>query len=148
MCAPGLLALTELQFPAETTAVREGLARLMASPCLQGLGAEDRGTAEVVLAEALNNVVEHAYARWSGDVLVTLRREPTQVEVRITDHGLPMPQASPPQGALPEIGAFDDLPEGGFGWFLIRSLARELTYRRQGERNELTFAIPVDNWEA
>ena len=37
------------------------------------------------------------------------------------------------------------LREGGYGWFLIRSLARALTYQRVGDTNCLTFWVPVDH---
>lgn len=138
---------TELRFPADTLAVRDGLAALMSSPSLARLDDEDRGTAELLLAEALNNVVEHAYARWSGEIAVRLALQAEGVDVVITDQGLPMPHATPPKGQLPELDDAD-LPEGGFGWFLIRSLAQDLNYRRVEETNELTFRIPINNWEA
>ncbi|WP_280514091.1 hypothetical protein [Allosediminivita pacifica] len=35
------------------------------------------------------------------------------------------------------------LPEGGFGWFLIHELARELAYRHDGGMNRLTFRLPL-----
>jgi len=141
--APGLA----FDFPATVAAVRDGLAQVLSSPGLAELAEEDRGTAELLLAEALNNVVEHAYARWPGDIRLTLARQGTGLAVCICDQGLPMPGATPPKGELPSIGALADLPEGGFGWFLIRSLAQELTYHRHADRNELRFYIPVDNWE-
>ena len=37
-----------------------------------------------------------------------------------------------------------DLPEGGFGWFLIRSLTRDLTYLREDGYNMLCFCVDVD----
>jgi serine/threonine-protein kinase RsbW len=154
MCAASPLpqmaavALCAATFPASMTEVRTGLALLLASPALCGLGPDDRGTAELLLAEALNNVVEHAYARWSGEIEVRLGRGSGHVDVCIIDQGLPMPDVTPPAGHLPTIGAPEDLPEGGFGWFLIRSLAEDLSYRRIANRNELSFRIPLDNWES
>ncbi|NBZ89543.1 ATP-binding protein [Stagnihabitans tardus] len=136
----------EWTFDATPHAVREGLACLLKSPALASLGEEDRGTAELLLAEALNNVVEHAYARWTGDIRISLRSEGSHIQVRITDQGLPMPGGAPPRGELPEIEAQEDLPEGGFGWFLIRSLSEDLSYLRLGDSNALSFRIPVDNW--
>lgn len=136
----------EWTFEATPGSVRDGLAVLLQSPALASLREEDRGTAELLLAEALNNVVEHAYARWPGDIRVSLRPEGTHIQVRITDQGLPMPGGAPPRGTLPEIEAQEDLPEGGFGWFLIRSLSEDLSYLRLGDSNALSFRIPVDNW--
>ena len=146
--AEGGSASVDLTFAATTFAVRTGLTQLAAMPLLASLGPEDRGTAELLLAEALNNVVEHAYARWPGDITLHLARAGGHISVVIRDQGLPMPGNTPPQGALPRLDAPESLPEGGFGWFLIRSLAKDLTYRRLGAVNELHFRIPVDNWEA
>jgi len=39
--------------------------------------------------------------------------------------------------------AIADLPEGGFGWGLIRALSSGLSYRRMSERNRLAFRIPL-----
>lgn len=136
----------DLTLAADPLSVRDALGRLMVCQGLADLSDEDRGTVELLLAEAMNNVVEHAYARWPGEIAVAIHRDAAAIAVRITDQGLPMPDATPPEGRLPAMDA-DDLPEGGFGWFLIRTLAQDLTYRRQGEVNELTFCIPVNTWE-
>ncbi len=125
--------------------VRDGLRGLMACPLVQNLSEGCLGTTELVLAEALNNVVEHAYARYPGQIEIEIRRDPDQLRFHIRDQGLPMPGAEPPAGRLPEPAAFDDLPEGGFGWFLIRALAQDLAYRRDGERNLLSFGVILDN---
>jgi serine/threonine-protein kinase RsbW len=125
--------------------VREGLRDLMRCPLVQNLSPDCLGTTELVLAEALNNVVEHAYANYSGQIEVEVRRDPDQLRFHIADKGLPMPGAEPPLGRLPAVGALQDLPEGGFGWFLIRSLSQDLAYRREGERNLLSFGVFVDN---
>ncbi|MBI1173023.1 ATP-binding protein [bacterium] len=125
--------------------VRAGLADLMACPIVQGLSADCLSTTEIVLAEALNNVVEHAYARFAGEIEVELRRDSDQLRFHIKDKGLPMPDAEPPAGYPPAVGSFDDLPEGGFGWFLIRTLSCDLAYRREGDLNLLSFGVVLDN---
>ena len=126
-------------------AVRDGLQALFACSLLASLPDEVRGTAEIVLAEALNNVVEHAYASYPGKITVQLRPCDTGLRFGISDTGLPMPGSEPPKGDLREPSGFDDLPEGGFGWFLIRTLSHDLSYRREGGRNCLDFCISVDN---
>ncbi len=125
--------------------VREGLRDLMRCALVCDLSQDCLGTTELVLAEALNNVVEHAYASYAGQIEVEVRRGPGQLRFHIADKGLPMPGAEPPKGHLPAVGAFEDLREGGFGWFLIRSLSQDLIYRREGERNLLSFCVLVDN---
>lgn len=125
--------------------VREGLRNLMTCHLVQDLSPDCLGTTELVLAEALNNVVEHAYACYSGQIEVEVQRGQDQLRFHIADKGLPMPGAEPPMGRMPEVGAFEDLPEGGFGWFLIRSLVQDLAYRREGEMNLLSFGVLMNN---
>lgn len=121
-------------------AIRHGLAQLLAMSPLRELSDAGRGTAEIVLAEALNNIVEHAYADCSGDVCVDVTRCDGDILCQIRDHGRPMPGGTPPNGDLLPFDS-GDLPEGGFGWFLIRTLARDLSYHRDGAENVLIFRL-------
>ena len=53
-----------------------------------------------------------------------------------------MPGGTPPAGTLPDLGVeVQDMPEGGFGWFLIRSLVDEMTYERCNTGNCLMLCI-------
>jgi len=133
-------AALQLTIPGHAEAVSAGLRALLDARLLRALPDEGRGTAELVLAEVLNNIVEHAYARHSGEIEVTLSRDAGGILCEVADTGLPMPQGAPPAGQLPPLEG-DDLPEGGFGWHLIRSLARDLEYRREGGRNLLRFRL-------
>ena len=133
-----------LVITSDPLAVRAGLANLLASPLLGALNDAARGTAEIVLAEVLNNIVEHAYADISGDILITLCNQPGGVVVDIHDQGHPFPQETLPQGTLPKTCPTNGLPEGGFGWFLIRSLVQNLTYRRDKLGNHLSFILPTE----
>lgn len=129
---------------ANPDAVRKGLARMMALQPLAGLSGEDRGAAEIVLAEILNNVAEHAYSGATGTVAVTLLPVPTGLDCLVVDQGVAMPDNQLPAGRLtagPGTG-IDELPEGGFGWHLIRFLTRNLVYVRQGDCNRLSFILP------
>jgi serine/threonine-protein kinase RsbW len=89
----------------------------------------------------MNNIVEHAYADRQGQIDVTLWTAPDGLRCRLADNGAPMPGALP-GGALPRITPEGDLPEGGFGWFLIRQLARDVVHLRRDGVNLLTFRIP------
>ncbi|MBT53569.1 MAG: hypothetical protein CMF72_09255 [Mameliella sp.] len=102
-------------------------------------------TWELVVAEVLNNIVEHAYQdRAGGDILLRLRFGHERLTVEFTDFGLPMPSGVAPDGALANVDVpVEELPEGGFGWFLIRSLSEDLTYCHDGGRNLLTLAISL-----
>lgn len=131
--------------PATVLDVRAGLRDLMTCALVHDLGRDSLGTTELVLAEVLNNVVEHAYSAVPGMIEVEVQRTPNRLRFHISDTGLPMPGAEPPPGRLPDIAAFEDLPEGGFGWFLIRCLAEDLRYSREDGSNRLSFHISVDN---
>lgn len=128
----------------DAVAVRNGLKTLVTSPPLSCLAEDERGTAEVVLAEALNNIVEHAYAATSGVIEVRLATLSVGIACQITDSGAAMPGSVLPAGVLPDMAnrSLEDLAEGGFGWFLIRSLTTDLCYRRDGPMNRLSFTLP------
>jgi serine/threonine-protein kinase RsbW len=125
--------------------VREGLKNLLGDPIFQGLSADEKGRIEIVLAEVLNNVFEHAYAKHPGTTAVMMQRKHAGLHVRITDTGLPFPGAALPKGDFPQLGPCPDLPEGGFGWALIRSLTTNLTYCRAGAENRLCFQISLSD---
>lgn len=138
---PDLNRSAQVTIAADPLAVRDGLAILFDTALLRSLADDDRGTAEIVLAEALNNIVEHAYARHAGEIEITLLLHQNALICRIIDTGLPMPNDALPAGHLAEFAPTDDLPEGGFGWFLIRTLSRDLDYRRVDGRNHLSFRL-------
>ena len=133
--------LIRLVVPSDPLAVRDALHGLFQGQTLRLLPDAERGTAEIVLAEVLNNVVEHAYASASGEIEVTIRVAGGALTCTITDRGNHMPGHMLPDGLLDIPPALADLPEGGFGWHLIRALASDLAYRRVGDRNELSFRL-------
>lgn len=124
-------------------AVRHGLASLFAQEPLTIISAEMRGNAELVMAEALNNIVEHAYAEKAGLIEIAVDLGADGLECTITDHGAPMPNNTLPQGKAYDYDTMDELPEGGFGWFLIHSLAQDLQYSRFRDQNFLRFRLPI-----
>lgn len=132
---------TQVTIPGDALAVREGLKALFDTIVLRSLPADGRGTAEIVLAEALNNIVEHAYACHAGEIEISLQLRPNELVCRITDTGLPMPDARLPEGKLAATVSAEDLPEGGFGWYLIRTLSHDLRYHREDGRNQLSFRL-------
>lgn len=132
-------AAFRLTLAADPLAVRQALARIMASCLVAALTDDHRASVEIVLAEVLNNIAEHAYAAGKGDISVSLQAIPAGLDCRISDQGQPMPDGAIPSGTLP-VEAY---PEGGFGWFLIRSLTTGLDYRRVDGTNQLHFVIPA-----
>ncbi|MEX5728110.1 serine/threonine-protein kinase RsbW [Rhodovulum iodosum] len=137
---PGAAPALVLDFAARPFEVRRSLATVARHLTEAGLGPETRGRVEIVLAEALNNIVEHAYrGQPAGRVTLALRREGGLARVRLCDHGAPMPDGAPPARA-PARGT---LPEGGFGWTLIRALSARAAYRRMTGGNCLDLEIAL-----
>ena len=140
-----LLDDVRLDFDGSLLGVREVLARVMRSIDILSLDPEEKGSVELVLAEALNNVVEHAY-RGAAErpVHLELHHAADGLHVLIRDSGRPMPEERLPLSDLstPD-GEGPDAPEGGFGWFIIRHIARDIAYRRRDAENVLTFRVAV-----
>jgi serine/threonine-protein kinase RsbW len=134
-----------LIFPGDETSVRSALKTAMGTFRSMDLGAQCHGVVEIVLAEVLNNVVEHAYAEHGRGVIeIEVDLLGDALAFRITDDGRPMPEGEMPEGRRHDLDVPpDELPEGGFGWFLIRELTERLQYYRSGNRNTLTFRIPL-----
>ncbi|RMH49059.1 MAG: ATP-binding protein [Alphaproteobacteria bacterium] len=99
---------------------------------------------KLVLSEALNNVVEHAYAGDAPDgeaIAIAMELGERGLTLTIRDRGRPMPDGLP-KPELPSIPAQTEaLPEGGFGWSLIHLICTDVTYRRDGDENVLRLSL-------
>lgn len=128
-------------------AVRGLLATLMRDLSTADVPDGACGMVELVLAEALNNVVEHAYRGAPGGVItVHTALRGNVLSLRITDDGAPLPGGALPHPDDPALpGPRADLPEGGFGWRLIHALTTRLDYTRTGGRNRLTLDFDLDH---
>lgn len=134
-------------FTAGDIATRAVLKDLVARLSVAGIGCDDLATIELILAEALNNIVEHAYADAPGPVELSVEMQRRGLACQIVDKGCPMPTGEPPNPPLPTIAPPVDIPEGGFGWHIIRCLTTNLTYRRDGVRNTLSMMVPLTDFE-
>ena len=129
------------------TAVRQGLKSTLGGLAELPLHPEELGTVETVLAEVMNNIVEHAYEdRGVGVIEMKITPEPDALDVFESDDGRAMPGGILPSGKPANVDVpLDELPEGGFGWFLIRTLTEGIEYARRDDKNTLTFRIPLEN---
>jgi len=130
-----------LRLIATDLTVRETLSVLRARFVAQNVPEDVCGSVELVLAEALNNIVEHAYPPdRPGDVLLALSLTADRLRCTLRDRGVPLAGLTLPDGGRPDPEvARDALPEGGFGWYLIRDLSDHLSYARTAEENVLTL---------
>ena len=135
-----------LAFPGTAGSVRGALTTVRSALRGMGVPQETCGIVEFVLAEVLNNIVEHAYAgNAAGFVELDLERREGALAFEMRDWGHPMPGSAAPDGQPKDLEVpIPDLPEGGFGWHLIRSLTLDLSYDRTGSANVLRFLVPLN----
>lgn len=119
--------------------VRWMLGELRARLAAENLRDDDCSNIEIALAEALNNIVEHAYRPGPhGLITLTLSVGQRHLTCELRDQGAAMPGLAPPDGTVPDVTCpRATLPEGGFGWSLIRALTARLHYLRDEEENRL-----------
>ncbi|MGX0877613.1 serine/threonine-protein kinase RsbW [Roseovarius sp. MBR-154] len=128
------------------TAVRDLLIDLRTRLLAAHLSAEHCGTIEIALAEALNNIVEHAYpSDTPGQIALRIDLSPVRLRCELRDQGTALPALAPPDTGLPDLGGpRASLPEGGFGWSLIRTLTTRMSYERGTDENRLTLEFNLD----
>lgn len=168
--AKDITAAMRLYLAPDFDSVRVALARVATELERHGVAPDRIGGAELVLAEVLNNIVEHAFLDMQGRgpadepgdgrgggsdsgpggvsegrIEIAVAAVDGRMRCDVRDNGCAMPGGKIPLGSPMTPGLkLSDLPEGGFGWFLIRSLVEELDYRRDGRENILSFSIPFD----
>lgn len=138
-----------LQMPSKEEAVRPTINSLLEFLRAQRpFHPELHSEVEIVLAEILNNVVEHGHARIEeGIATVSISIQETELKIEIIDRGHPMPNMRLPEenrtSQAPAQMPLQDLPEGGFGWALIRMLAKRIGYQRIDGQNRLTVVMAM-----
>jgi len=95
----------------------------------------------LALAEGFTNAVRHAHADLPSDtpIEIELVLQPERIEICIFDQGAPF---DPDSLREPKPGA---LREGGYGWFLLRRLADQVTYNRTAITSSVTADSDLNN---
>jgi serine/threonine-protein kinase RsbW len=130
---------------AELDDVRQALKDLRTRFASQ-VNSDVMGRLELVLAEVMNNVAEHASldpvpGMKSHTIHLCVVMHDNGLSCAITDDGGTLPADCLLPRALPTLDPLD-LPEGGFGWCLIQGLTQSLCYYREDHRNCLAFMVP------
>lgn len=98
---------------------------------------------ELVLEELLVNHVSHAYGAAEGNSEVACFCQPGFFCLELADEGPPF---DPLQQAQPDLTlAAEERPIGGLGIHMVRSLADEIHYRREAERNVTTVCFALNS---
>lgn len=96
---------------------------------------------ELILVEAVNNVIEHSYRYQTGFPIHAIFEETeSEIVLTIKDNGSMVPlavKAAATQAAMPDI---DGLPEGGWGLGLINAFADRIEYQTGDGENIMVFA--------
>lgn len=134
---------------AQELAVRQTLIDMRAR--FAGSDRDAASRAELVLAEVMNNIVQHGTGRgkkpasdaagMAVTIHLTVARHKGGLCCAVLDDGRPLP----PSCLLADAPAVDLVvpPCGGFGWPIVRALTRSLFYYREGPRNVLSFNVPL-----
>ena len=140
---PAAVGLLSTRFPATADAVRGQLSAVSRLFEAKGLTENLRSDVAIVLGEVLNNIVEHSVANRDGSWIgLEVLREDGGVQIETVDRGRPLPPQLLASATLPERPVdIPDLPEGGFGWFIIHSLAQDMVYERSAGTNRLSFFL-------
>lgn len=131
-----------------TIASRDLLGGVVAGLC-QTLGREHGiegldGDVLTAFNEAFNNVVIHAYKGGGGNVQLELAVDDSELVIRLLDSGRPfrLEDIGTPAFVEGDDLALEDLPEGGMGVYLMRTVMDDVCYvaaSSAGDRNCLTM---------
>ncbi|MCU0426747.1 MAG: ATP-binding protein [Candidatus Kapabacteria bacterium] len=106
------------------------------------LAPSDAAQLEIAVVEACNNIVEHAYANTKGIITVDIFLTDQKFVVNLRDTGKAMVDAHQIKDSTAldfDIDNLDDLPEGGFGMFLMDTIVDERKYFSENGINTLTL---------
>lgn len=95
---------------------------------------------ELVLEEALMNVISHAFtdaARHDIDLRVQI--EPETIAMHFEDDGIAFDPLQAAEPTLPK--SIDEAVPGGLGLMLVRKFSRSVAYERRSGRNHLTVNV-------
>ncbi len=101
--------------------------------------------ANIVMEEALVNIINYAYENKEEKhkILFRLKIENGELVLNIEDDGKPFNPLSVPE---PDINVpVEEREIGGLGVYLIRQLAKSVSYARHDTKNILTIKISIDH---
>lgn len=133
-----------LRLPARIDSVKRfcDFARSVASDA--EFTAEELDRLDLIIEEIIVNIARYAYGEpETGEAeLACAVVGPHRLRVEISDSGRAF---DPLTRNLPDLsGGLAERTPGGLGIFLVRSIAESISYRREGERNVLSFFFSKD----
>lgn len=132
-------ALTSLKLPATLENLELWMRTI--SDCARGLGFDPKRISEMGLAleEALVNICSYSYPEGHGEAEIICKADDHNLIVEVIDSGIPFDMTE-----LPDPDTTTDISErriGGLGIFLVKKMANEVHYHREGDRNILNLVF-------
>ncbi|MBK7105609.1 MAG: ATP-binding protein [Ignavibacteriae bacterium] len=98
---------------------------------------------ELSLAEALNNIIKHAYKGEENNTIeISLEIISNKFKVILSDFGIERSNLNKPTLEF-DPNDIESLPEGGMGLFIIEQLMDETNYLRDGNKNIFTMVKTI-----
>lgn len=145
VCIPSAGKLL-LRYTSSNLGTRQAMKALLHGLNPWQLSATDQGKIQVALVEVLNNIVKHAYRnQGSGIIEITCQPFSGHLGFEIADSGIPLPAHCLTNDHMSAVDIQASLPEGGFGWFLIRQLSYDITHKRHKGKNHLYLKIRLED---
>lgn len=93
---------------------------------------------QIVVAEALNNIIEHGFSIENfGTIDIQIEVDDDSTVVELMDNGKKFTPPNISKTPLIDSTDFENLPEGGFGWFLITEITSSFELQRHLNMNKL-----------
>lgn len=99
--------------------------------------------AQLVLEEAIVNIVSHAGVPAAGRIELEFTHAADAVAITIEDQGVAFDPFSDAPQATPEAG-LAERQIGGLGIYLIKEMTQEYAYERRDQRNCLYLKLAID----
>jgi len=97
-----------------------------------------RSDVQIVLGEALNNVIEHGFeGNGGGAINLMVHCANGKVTAVLEDNGREFMPPNITKTPVDVTGNQLALPEGGFGWFLIYQITDSFNFERRKNKNNL-----------
>lgn len=133
--------LRRIEFPAAIPSLPDLLASL--SECARDAGFSEHkiGSIELVVEEAIVNIIKYSYKEAEGTVTVICSVDNGRKSIRIDiiDSGTPF---NPLTKDTPDTtSGIEDRAIGGLGIFFIKKMTDNAEYRREDDRNILSIVI-------
>ena len=130
---PSAAPVLRMELGCDFNQIRPAAARLQRFLQQNGCPEQARRDCELILVEGCNNAIKHSQAETARPpVVVEVKLDPDEIELRITDHG--------PGFAWPETAQLPEPEkESGRGLYLIRTLTDYSAYFRRATHNILVL---------